>query len=139
MKTRFLLLPVFWLWAVAAWAEKPLAPENVEGTTRVNAEAVIELVTTLPDLVIIDTRHAEEFRKGHIEGAINLLDTQIRRDDLARLLPRTDTPLLLYCNGDRCLRSSNTAQQAVKWGYRRIYWFRGGWQEWMNKRLPVAK
>lgn len=127
------------LCAATAWAEKPFAPDSVTGTTRVTAETVVDLANSLPDLVIIDTRYAGEFEKGHIEGAINLLDTHMQRTDVAHLAARPDTPLLFYCNGERCLRSSHAAQMAVKWGYTRIYWFRGGWQEWLDKQLPVTR
>jgi rhodanese-related sulfurtransferase len=127
------------LCAATAWAEKPFAPDSVAGTTRVTAETVVDLANSLPDLVIIDNRYAGEFEKGHIEGAVNLLDTHMQRADVAHLAARPDTPLLFYCNGERCLRSSHAAQMAVKWGYTRIYWFRGGWQEWLDKHLPVTR
>jgi rhodanese-related sulfurtransferase len=134
-----ILFAALLLFAATAWAEKPFAPEIIAGTTRVTAETVVDLVGSLPDLVIIDNRHAVEFEKGHIEGAINLLDSNLQRADLARLAPRPDKPLLFYCNGERCLRSSHAAQMAVNWGYTRIYWFRGGWQEWLDKQLPVTR
>ena len=127
------------LCTATAWAEKPFAPDSVAGTTRVTAETVVDLANSLPDLVIIDNRYAGEFEKGHIEGAINLLDTHMQRADVARLAAGPDTPLLFYCNGERCLRSSHAALLAVKWGYTRIYWFRGGWQEWLDKQLPVTR
>jgi len=127
------------LCTATAWAEKPFAPDSVAGTTRITAETVVDLAGSLPELVIIDNRHAVEFEKGHIEGAINLLDTNMQRDDLARLAHRAETPLLFYCNGERCLRSSHAALMAVKWGYTRIYWFRGGWQEWLDKHLPITR
>lgn len=133
------LFAALWLSAATAWAEKPFAPESIAGTTRVTAETVVDLVGSLPDLVIIDNRHAAEFEKGHIEGAINLLDSNLKHADLARLAPRPDKPLLFYCNGERCLRSSHAAKMAVNWGYTRVYWFRGGWQEWLNKQLPVTR
>ena len=134
-----ILFAALLLYAATAWAEKPFAPESIVGTTRVTAETVVDLVGSLPDLVIIDNRHAVEFEKGHIEGAINLLDSSLQRADLARLAPRPDKPLLFYCNGERCLRSSHAAQMAVNWGYTRIYCFRGGWQEWLDKHLPVTR
>ncbi len=126
-------------YAATAAAEKPYAPDSIAGTTRITAETVVNLAATLPDLVIIDSRHAEAFAKGHIEGARNLLDNDMRRADMARLAPKPDTPLLFYCDGERCLRSSHAAKLAVEWGYTRIYWFRGGWQEWIDKRLPVTR
>lgn len=127
------------LWLAPAGAEKPVAPDEIAGTTRVTAEQVVDLATRLPNLVIIDSRYREEYAKGHIEGAVNLVGTEMTRADLARVAPGHDTPLLFYCNGERCLRSAAAARKAVEWGYRRIYWFRAGWQEWLAKHLPVSQ
>jgi len=49
-----------------------------------------------------------------------------------------NTPLLFYCNGVRCLRSSDSLTKAVGWGYTNLFWFRGGWKEWTEKRLPMV-
>lgn len=135
----FFLLPAFAAAAAPPQAERPLAPASVPGARTVTAEAVVELVGAQPGVVIIDSRRREEFDKGHIDGATNLLDTELTRKKLARLAPARDRPLLFYCNGERCLRSSNSARQALSWGYVNVYWFRGGWQEWTAKNLPVAR
>ncbi|MBZ0104242.1 MAG: rhodanese-like domain-containing protein [Sulfuricella denitrificans] len=134
----FLLMFLFsWTWPAAA--DKPVAPVNVPGATSVSAERLIELAASTSQLLIIDSRRREEFDKGHIEGAVNLLDTDMTQSALSRLAPKPDTPLLFYCNGERCLRSSNAAKLALDWGYQKVYWFRGGWKEWSDKNLPVAK
>ena len=133
-----LVLPGLWL-ALPAAAERPLAPASVPGTQLVSAEQVVQLIGAHADLVVVDSRRREEFDKGHIEGAVNLLDTELTRAGLARHAPTTGRPLIFYCNGERCLRSSNSARDAVEWGYRKVYWFRGGWQEWTDKQLPVAR
>lgn len=139
MAMRVFLLACLFSWAWPAAADKPVAPADVPGATGVSAEKLVELVATLPQLVVIDSRRQEEFEKGHIEGAVNLLDTDMSQASLARLVAKTDTPVLFYCNGERCLRSSNAAKLALKWGYSKVYWFRGGWKEWSDKGLPVAK
>ena len=87
------------------WADKPVAPERIPGSTRVSAEEAITLIQTTPELVIIDARHYSEYAKGHIEGAIQLLDTNMTREALAQHAPRLDQPLLFYCNGERCKSS----------------------------------
>lgn len=125
--------------ALPAWADKAIAPDSLPGTIRVGAEETIALIQNEPNLVIIDSRRNDEHLKGHIAGSVSLLDAEMTADKLAGHAPDKNTPLLFYCNGERCLRSSNAASQAVAWGYRRVYWFRGGWQEWIEKELPVAK
>jgi len=118
-------------------AEKPYAPVSIPGTIIVSAEEVVELTLSRPELVIIDSRKKSEYSKGHIEGAVNLLNTTTRREDLAALCPDKTTPIVFYCNGIRCLRSSDAIRKAMDWDYRNVFWFRGGWKEWMDKRLPI--
>jgi len=124
---------------VAAAQVQALAPDTVAGTTRVDAEQVIELAQRTPALVIIDSRKSEEYEKGHIAGAVSLVDTDTTAETLAQQIPAKDSPVLFYCNGERCLRSSRAAGVAVAEGYRNVYWFRGGWEEWISKDLPASK
>ncbi len=122
-----------------ALADKPTAPQQIEGTTKLSAEQVVELILTTPELVVIDSRKQEEYAKGHIENAISLLDTTMSEEALAELVPSKSSPVLFYCNGARCIRSTNAVTKALSWGYSNIFWFRGGWVEWREQQLPVAK
>jgi len=118
--------------------EKPHAPESMPGTIIVSAEDVIEMVLANSELVVIDSRKKTEYIKGHIEGAINILNTELVLEDLEFIVPDRTTALLFYCNGVRCLRSSDSITKVVGWGYTNLFWFRGGWKEWTEKRLPVV-
>jgi len=118
--------------------EKPYAPEEMPGTTIVAAEEVIEMILANPKLVVIDSRKKTEYIKGHIEGAINILNTELGLEELEFIAPDRTTTLLFYCNGVRCLRSSDSLTRAVGWGYTNLFWFRGGWKEWTEKRLPIV-
>ncbi len=127
------------LFSSALFAEqKPYAPENIQDVTTVSAEEVIELILANPDLIVIDSRKKTEYQKGHIEGAVNILNTRLNREDLERVSPDKSTEILFYCNGLRCLRSADSIKKAKNWGYTRLIWFRGGWKEWTDKRLPVV-
>ena len=118
--------------------EKPYAPEEMPGTTIVSAEEVIEMILSNPELVVIDSRKKTEYIKGHIEGAINILNTELGLEELEFIAPEKTTALLFYCNGVRCLRSSDSLEKAAGWGYTNLFWFRGGWNEWTDKRLPIV-
>jgi len=118
-------------------AEKPYAPETMPGVVIISAEEVVELSLSRPELVIIDSRKKTEYTKGHIEGAVNLLNTSMQREDMEALCPDKNQPIVFYCNGIRCLRSSDAIRKATGWGYKNTFWFRGGWKEWADKRLPV--
>ncbi len=122
-----------------AWADRVKVPSAIEGATTLTAEQVIKLLLNEPRLVIIDSRKQKEYLKGHIEGAVNLPDIRMSADMLARFAADSSTPLLFYCNGIHCKRSSNAITKAQQWGYHQLYWFRGGWLEWREKKLPIAR
>lgn len=132
----FIYIQVFFSGSLSA-VEKPYAPENIPAATSVSAEEVVDLILSNPDIIIIDSRKKTEYLKGHIEGAVNILNTKLALDDLEAIAPDRTQAVLFYCNGARCLRSSDSINKAVKWGYTNIFWFRGGWEEWTEKRLPV--
>ena len=117
--------------------QKPYAPESIQGVTIVSADEVVEMILTNPDLLIIDSRKAEEFKKGHIEGAVSLPNTNLMQEDIEKISADKSTTFLFYCNGIRCLRSSDSLYKAKAWGYTNLMWFRGGWNEWIENRLPV--
>ena len=130
-------LALFLLLLSNAYSEKPVAPDSIPGANTVDAKQVIELILTKPDIVIIDSRKDSEYTKGHIQGAINLLDTKMTKELLHNHVPMLQTPILFYCNGERCLRSSRATTQAMSWGYTEVYWFRKGWNDWLEQGFPI--
>jgi rhodanese-related sulfurtransferase len=105
--------------------------------TLVDADGVAQHVDDAHVRLIEVDEDTTAYEKGHIEGAVNLLNTSLRREDMEALCPDKTTPIVFYCNGTRCLRSSDAIRKAMGWGYRNVFWFRGGWKEWTDKRLPV--
>ena len=123
----------------SAYAETK-APEAIDGTKRVSAEQVVELVTNTPELVVIDARKtSDRDAAGWIEGSIGLPDYDTNAESLAKHIPSKSTPVLFYCNGVKCGRSVKSSRAAVELGYKNIYWFRGGWEEWTEKGMPVSQ
>ena len=138
-KLLFLLVASLWLIQQPCMAQdKPHAPESIDDVQIVTAEEAIDLILQNPEMPIIDSRKKTEFVKGHIEGAISLLNTDMTEQDLQRVAPERDSAILFYCNGARCLRSTDAIRKAKSWGYSNLIWFRGGWKEWTEKRLPVV-
>lgn len=124
--------------AGVALAEEEV-PQFVSGTTRVSAEELISLVEKDSKLIIVDSRKASDFDKGFIEGAISLPNTDTNAASLAKIIPTKTTSILFYCNGVKCGRSGKAAEIAKAEGYTKLYWFRGGMEEWEAKGLPVTK
>ncbi len=137
---QVLKIILFLFFSTSAYSDnqKPYAPETLENVTIVSAEQAIDMILSTPGLTVIDARKAAEFHKGHIEGAINLLNTTFKEEDLKNVSPDKSRPILFYCNGIRCLRSSDAIKKARQWGYSNLIWFRGGWNEWSDKGLPAV-
>lgn len=129
--------------AVRASEPADVSPTDIQGVVRVSAEEVFRLFETTPALVIVDSRLANGpssgRAQGFIEGSLSLPDTETDCGSLARVVPKTDTPTLFYCNGPKCGRSAKAIAVARACGYRKLYWFRGGFEEWREKGYPYAK
>lgn len=111
-------------------------PESIPGVQRLDAEGVIELANRIPDLVVIDARIATDRQQGYIEGSVSLPDVATTCDSLGALVTDHERPVLFYCNGVECGRSVVSVRIAQRCGYRNLYWFRGGFEEWLEKGYP---
>lgn len=136
--SSLLLMCLFTLNAYAA-DSKIKSPEDIPGSLKVDAEHLIELAGSIDDLVIIDSRINADRHQGYIEGSISLPDTNTDCDSLSFYLKTTETPVLFYCNGPKCGRSGKAVKIALSCDYKKIYWFRGGFEEWKNKKYTFAK
>ena len=137
---RFLLFLTLCVPIFVMGGEAPVvSPDSIPGTTKVDAEGVLQLVHQLPRLIVIDARIVTDRLQGYIEDSVSLPDMQTNCASLKKLAADRSTPLLFYCNGPKCGRSAKSAQKAIACGYTRLYWFRGGFEEWRAKDYPVVK
>lgn len=129
-----------WLasWGIPAMAAEVISPDNIPGTTRVDAEGVINIVNTVSDLVMVDARITSDRKQGFIEGSVSLPDLETSCATLGKIIPRKSSPSLFYCNGVKCGRSVKSIKIAQDCGYEKIYWFRGGFEEWKAKGYPFV-
>jgi len=97
---------------------------------------------------LIDTRVANEYAEAHIKGAVNVpykeksakaadFDASQDNFDVSKLPGNKNTAIITQCNGPECWKSYKGAVAAIKAGYKKVYWFRGGFPEWKAKGLPV--
>ena len=107
------------------------------GVTVIQAEGLIRLARIYDDLIIIDSRSPVDRKIGYIEGSVALPDNQTTCETLAKTNKNLVRPMVFYCNGIKCTRSHRALQLASSCGYSQLYWFKGGYEEWREKRLPV--
>lgn len=123
---------------IMAESEKKL-PENIEGTHRISASELIELVADKGSLILIDSRIPGDRLKGYIETSISLPDTDTDCQSLSKVIPSKNQPVGFYCNGVRCGRSAVAIKIARSCGYQELYWYRGGFEDWLKRSYPYAK
>ena len=134
--TLFLGLMLLFL-SSAAWAEKKDTPLSLEGTTKVTAEEVIDLIGNFDDLTIVDARKNSDREKGWIEGSIGLPNTDTTPESLAKVAGDKAKPIMFYCNGVKCGKSKKAVNEARKMGYTQLIVYAEGMPVWEEKGMPI--
>lgn len=114
-------------------------PRDLPGAQVVDPAAVAQLLQQ--GATYIDTRTDAEFKAGHVPGARLVpyvekspkdadFDPKLDQFDLAKLPANRDAALIFACNGAECWKSYKASHAALKAGYKRVHWFRGGFPAW---------
>ena len=82
----------------------------------------------------IDCRIDEEYRKGHIPGALHIARgfLEFKIEDI---VPERDAKIILYCKSGE--RSCLGAQTLEHMGYSNAFSLDGGWKAWYSAGYPV--
>lgn len=110
------------------------------------------------EVKIIDIRKADEYREGHVPGAINIMygALAIKKNNLDNELPQADdladilnaagltakSKVVVYNKVDNILERANMTRIAltlVYAGIENVAVLDGGWNKWTADKKPVAK
>ncbi len=84
----------------------------------------------------LDARDVSDFSAGHIQGAMNIPFHEIEKyKDRFNDLPK-DQVYVTYCSS-ACDVSIDMAYYMAKLGFKKVYIFHGGWDEWKNAGYPA--
>lgn len=118
-----------------AFAADEISVMSVPGATNVDSAKAKSLFDK--KVAFIDTRNDKDWDAGRIPGAAHLdVKTGFTEESLAKVIKK-DGEVVMYCNGEKCLRSSHAAEKAVKWGYTKVYYYRDGFPAWQGAGYPV--
>jgi len=108
--------------------------EGKDGMEGVDRVALLERVRS-GEAIVLDVRPPEEFRAGHIKGAIS-----IPLKELEKHLPELsrDTEIVAYCRGPYCVMSIEAVQMLRARGFHAAR-LEDDVYEWGLHGLPVAK
>lgn len=90
------------------------------------------------EILFVDARNREDYLRNHIKNSINIPFYQF--EEYSSELKKIDKekPFVIYCNGKDCDMSDMLADVLFTMGYRKIYLFVGGWEEWEASRYPSS-
>lgn len=83
----------------------------------------LEIAKKNPDAIIVDVRRKDEYKAGHIPGAVLLTMETISAETAAKVLPDKSKMILVYCRSGR--RSKIAAQTLSELGYSNLIEFGG--------------
>lgn len=89
------------------------------------------------DAVILDTRPAKDFKAGHILGARQIKEEEIRNKDFSKLENSKDKPIIVVCALGHSARG--VASAMTKAGFNQVSILKGGMGAWQGASLPIAK
>lgn len=84
----------------------------------------------------IDARDISDYNAGHVQGALNIPFHEIEKyKDRLNDLPK-DQVYVTYCS-TACDVSIDMAYYMAKLGFKKVYIFHGGWDEWKAAGYPA--
>jgi phage shock protein E len=86
--------------------------------------------------MLLDVRHVDEYRDGHIAGALNIPVEQLAARYTALGVPR-DQEIVVYCvSGRRAARAQEMLQAQ---GYSHVRLLDGSINAWRQQELPLVR
>ena len=110
----------------------------------ISIEEFDEMIESHDDVLVVDVREAEEFRRGHIPGALlvprGILESAADTNSLMRMdkLCAAHTSTIIVCsrNNARGALATDTLQQM---GFQKVYLLVDGISRWEAQGLALAR
>ncbi|WP_342323064.1 rhodanese-like domain-containing protein [Kosakonia sp. BYX6] len=89
------------------------------------------------DAVVVDLRQRDDFRKGHIAGALNLLPNEIKANNVGELEKHKSAPIIVVDGTG--MQAQTPANELVKAGYEKVFVLKDGISGWIGENLPLVR
>jgi len=121
--------------AQSSFAGDKISPMTVDGAKTVTTEEAKKLFDD--GALFIDVRKDKDWNAGRVSDAIQLnIKTNLSEASMLAEMKKGDRAVI-YCNGERCMRSSDACKKAVAWGFTNIYYYRDGFPAWKSAGHPT--
>jgi rhodanese-related sulfurtransferase len=90
------------------------------------------------NVLFIDAREPADYESAHIKNAVNLpFDHFDEYKHILDTINKDQTISYIYCGGTDCDLSILLGNLLFEMGYKNVYIFFGGWNEWIEANYPV--
>jgi len=121
--------------SLSAFAGNKISPQTIAGATTVNTTEAKALFDK--GVIFIDVRSNKDWAAGRIPDAVHIeLKKVLSETTLSKEVGKNDE-MVIYCNGEKCMRSSKATAKAVGWGFNKIHYYRDGFPAWKKAGYPV--
>ncbi len=88
--------------------------------------------------ILLDTRPAQSFSDGHIDGALSFPLGDMLPEKCKELLPQ-GVKIVVYCQSSSCSVSRAAAQALKSFGFKDVVDYHGGIKEWTEQGNKLVK
>lgn len=129
------ILALVWVGLVVAIIAS-MVKQKTAGYTTVNPNEATILVNRESG-VFLDIRSRDEYRQGHISGALHTLPSQIKEQNVTELEKYKTTPIIVVCKtGQTAQDSANLLKKA---GFENVNVLKDGLISWNEAKLPLVR
>jgi rhodanese-related sulfurtransferase len=101
----------------------------------IDRESLKQMMDNGEEFRLVEVLMPKEFQRLHIQGAENIPLKEIGKQATSRF-GREDT-IVVYCADEQCQASPKAAEKLEAFGYRNVYDYEGGKQDWVEAGYPV--
>lgn len=131
---RIILACLFIVFANTVYAAKE-SPVSVDGATTVNAAQAKALFDK--GALFVDVRSDKDWAAGRIPDAVHIELKKVFSAETLGKEAKKSEPIVIYCNGVSCMRSSKASVKAIEWGYTNVNYYRLGFPDWKAAGYPT--
>jgi phage shock protein E len=109
---------------------------NAQTKAEVNSTEANTLLQKNKKIIVLDVRTSDEFKEGHLKGAINI---DIRQPDALSKIDKLDhhAVYLVHCRTNH--RSKTAVDHMLQNGFTTVYQMTDGMNGWIKNKLPVVR
>ncbi|MCG7496872.1 rhodanese-like domain-containing protein [Vibrio sp. Of7-15] len=129
------ILSLVWVGILAALIMS-IVKQKTAGYKEITPAETTQLMNR-EDGIVVDIRSKDEFKGGHIAGAVHILPSEIKEEKFGELEKSKATPIIVVCKtGQTAQESANLLNKA---GFENVNLLKNGLVSWNEANMPLVR